>query len=467
MVLPGLLLQRVISRVALALVSLLIASGRAETEPTAGTMPEDHLPALKPILAAALQRSPELISREFERMVQEVRVEDARSARLPQVGGSFNYGITQSATRANTSSQDRSSGFYYNFGASQALFHWGALKNQSEATRLSLFAAERGYAQFYRTFSNTVRKAYLALVLEKAAVRQRRAAVEIVRGDREVAEAKFASGTISAAAREGERLRLAEAEFELKKQESDLAINCRRFARLTGVADFDEAAVPDDLPRPVHSEPRAAAMAAAVLRDNARGTLEYEYWDLRVREAELGQKIAATRLLPKFGASINYSLENNTFVNGNAVQQSAVTRESAGIGGNWAIFDGFATRAAKRRALIEKRSAEHQRTQKIEELLEGVQSLERKLKLAAEQLEFAASRRAIAEANHRLITDEAHRGNVPKNAIELARVAVLNAQVKEFEARAAYFGDWSEFVALAGEDPVLNNLPGRYARGKK
>jgi len=468
MVLSGLMSQRVFSRAAITFVSLWLAlAARAQPETITGTMPEDYLPQLKPILARLLERAPEAISREFEVLLQEVRVEDARAQRLPQVGGSFNYGFTQSATRGSTSSQDRNSGLYYNFGAGQALFHWGALKNQSEAAKLSLLAAEKSYAQFYRSISVSVRKAYLALIVEKAGLRQRRAAFELVRRDLAVADAKFADGTISAGAREGERLRVRESEYDLRRAESDFAADRRRFARLVGLAELPEEEIPTEIPAPVYSEKRATALAATVLSDNGRRTLEFEMWDLKIQEAKLGQKIAATRLLPKFGVSANYSLENNTYVNGATVQQNAVTRESIGIGGNWPIFDGFATRAAKRQALLNKRSAEHQKTVEIDRLLESVQTLERKLKSDADQLELAETRRGIATDSQNIATEQAELGNIPKGTLDNARLAVLMAETKNFEARATFFGDWCDFVAAAASDPVLNNLPARYARAKK
>lgn len=467
MVLSGLMSQRVFHRAALMLVSLLsgfVARAQSDNNVVA-MMPEDYLPELKPILAGAL-RAPEMVAKEFERLVQETRVDEVRSQRLPQVSGNFNYGITQSATKANTTQQDRSSGFYYGFGASQAVFQWGALKNQHEAARISLLAVEKNYVQFYRSISNTIRKAYLALIVEKANLRQRRAAHALVVRDLEVADARFANGAISAGQREGERMRRNESEFDLSRAESEFEANRRRFARLVVMKEFPEGAVPNEVPPPDYSEQRTAVMAATVLQQNARSTLEYEYWDLRLREATLGQKIAATRLLPKFSASANYSLNNFVQVNGNSVEQRAVTQESVGIGGNWPIFDGFATRAAKQQALLNKRAIEHTKAMRIDELLESVQALERKLKFDAEQLKFVALRKGIAEDASNLAAQQATLGNIPQGTVDSAKAAVMVAEARNFEARAVLLGDWCDFVAAAGNDPVLTNLPARYGRAK-
>ena len=70
----------------------------AGPEDVVGTMPEDYLPGLKAILADSLKRSPEMIARSFEHVIQEARFTMAKSARLPNLGGNFDYGITQTAT---------------------------------------------------------------------------------------------------------------------------------------------------------------------------------------------------------------------------------------------------------------------------------------------------------------------------------------------------------------------------------
>jgi hypothetical protein len=208
-------------------------------------------------------------------------------------------------------------------------------------------------------------------------------------------------------------------------------------------------------------------MAAAFLRENAKTTLEYEIYDLRIREAEARQRIESTRLLPKFGANANYSLENNTNVNGNIAEQRAVARQSIGIGGSWTIFDSFATRGAKREALAAKRLIEHRKATDIEELLQKVQNLERTLKLDAEQLELTETRRALSTEAHKQISIEVGFGNLPKGDIDRAQLNIRMAEAQSLATRAAYLGHWSEFVALASDDPVLNNLPARYARAKK
>src|SRR5688572_18852124 len=134
MVLSGLLFQRGFSKAVLAIVFSVstICLRAAAPEEVVGTMPEDYLPGLKTILADSLKRSPEMIARSFDHVIQEAKLTMAKSARLPNVGGNFDYGITQTATASNTSSRSRNTGAQYSFNLGQALFHWGAIKNDIE-----------------------------------------------------------------------------------------------------------------------------------------------------------------------------------------------------------------------------------------------------------------------------------------------------------------------------------------------
>src|SRR5689334_4492810 len=127
MVLSAFTFQRAVFRAVFASIALSCLCSGAETFEIGGTLPEDYLPELKTILTNAVKRSPEMVAREYNRVIQEARFTMAKSARLPGVGGNFDYGVTQTATAANTNSQSRNTGAQYSFNVGQALFHWGAI----------------------------------------------------------------------------------------------------------------------------------------------------------------------------------------------------------------------------------------------------------------------------------------------------------------------------------------------------
>lgn len=469
MALHGLTFQRAALRAAGTLLVLLSLS-RAGAQPgeIAGTMPEDYFPELKGILATAFQRSPQMISADFERTLAEVRIISADAGRLPNVGANLNYASNQTAVSSNTDSQTRDNGLFYNISVNQPLFHWRALQNQSASARINLLIARKSFDRASRDLAVILRKAYLALVVEKARWRAASESLQLLQNEVAVTAEKKERGTVSAATLEGDKLRVREVKLDVDRLATEFEANRRRFTRLAGLpAELTEAAVPADIPAPRFSPDLAAALVAAVLRAEAKSTLEYEIYDLRVRDAMLRISSEKVRLYPKFFASAGYSLENSTNVNGNTVNQQGIQRQTVSVYAQWSIFDGLATRAAIREALASKRVQERLQQAEIEGLLQNIQILERYLKLDAEQVELAGIRHGLAIEGSKVAAREFEFGNVPKGELDRARATILQAEARSLESRATLLGRWSEFVSLASADPVLNNPPSRHVREKK
>lgn len=470
MVLTGLSISRLLSRAVLAL-SLLVSLGglcaqTADTANLAGTMPEDYLPQLRPILERAAQLSPERMLKLIEIEQHEARVIVARSGQLPYLGGSFNYGTTESAVSGSNTRESSGSGFFYNASASQAIFHWGALKNSTEIARLQLLITRKDTARVTRDLLAVVRKTYLALVVQKAELQSKRRLLQLIDGEIETLTIRNSQGLIPVAQLNGEKLRRREEQLKVDRLEAEFAADRRRLSRIAALPQpLAEADIADGMPNPTYSEALVAGMTAALLRDNARNSFEYEIYDIRVREAKLREKVEATRLLPKFGANVSYSLRNNTSVDSGSTSQEAVREQSLGIGGNWPLFDGFATRGYKREALAARRYAERQRSNKSEEIMEAAQKLERTLKLDREQISLSETRQSIAVELRRQTVEESERGNIPRVDVQRVELGVLNAELGTLASRVAYLVSWTDFVTVAGTDPVLSSqLPASNAR---
>ncbi len=466
--------QILLARAALAIVGLLPAGGlRAQAtapavaEAVAGTMPEDFLPQLRPILAAAVERSPQVIGPLFEIELRQFAKVRADAGRLPSLGGNFNYGSTQTSTSTDSSSRSRDNGFFYNFGLNQALYHWGALKNESAIARINELLAAKSYEKAYREIAVLLRTLYLELVLRKVRLRLARANLDAANELLKVTRERVARGAAPAAETASDELRIRAARLEVGRAESDFTTVRRSIERLSGAGPLDEAAIPAELPKPSTSDSLATALAAEVLRDGAKGTIEAQMHDLRIREALLRYEVEKVRLLPKFGLGAGYSLENNTNVNGNFVEQRAVARQTLSIGAGWAIFDGFTTRAQKMEAKAAQRLHATRRKLELEELQDKAQELERTVKLDAVQLDLADIQRANAVESRRVTAQEAGFGKVAKIDVDRADLVILQAEARLLEARAAYFKNWTQLVAISGHDPALKNLPVRHAREKK
>ncbi|MFM1747408.1 MAG: hypothetical protein RLZZ188_1074 [Verrucomicrobiota bacterium] len=456
------------ARRAAVLAAGIVALKAAPVEGIQGSLPEDHLPELRPFLEKALRLSPQLISAEFDRILAEIRVTSADAARIPSVGGNLNLATNQTAISGNTNSQTRDSGFFYNIGVTQPLFHWRALQNQSASARLNRLVADKSLDRAARDVALLVRRAFLSLVVEKARLRAARDGLRVLREDLAVTLEKRERGLIAAATLEGDRLREREVGLEVARLESEFEANRRRFARLIGLPGaLAEGDVPDDIPVPRFLSDVAGMLVATVLRDNARSTLEYEIAELRIRDAQLRINSEKVRLYPKFFASAGVSLENSTNVNGNTVSQQGIQRRNVSVYAQWNIFDGFATRAAIREAQASKRVQERLQQAEIEGLLQNVQILQRMLRDDAEQVELAGIRHGLAIEARKAAARESEFGNLPKSELARAGTAILQAQARSLEARAQFLGRWGEFVSLTAGEPLLNKSPSSHASEPK
>jgi outer membrane protein TolC len=208
-------------------------------------------------------------------------------------------------------------------------------------------------------------------------------------------------------------------------------------------------------------------MLAAVVRDQGRQTYQAQVSELKVREADLDYRIARVRLLPKFGASAGYSLENTTNASATTVSQQGVARQTIAVGAQWNIFDGFASRAAKRAALVTKRGAELELKTASEAAVDAAQGLMQQLELDVQAMEMSALRLGLASEELKKVGDEFKLGNVPQTAVDQTTSGLKVMEFQNANARATFLARWSEFASLVGADPVLTQLPARHDSEKR
>lgn len=456
LIFPRVPLSRRACAALLAWVGLGVGAVRVAAGPdVAGTLPEHHLPALRDLLETAGRRSPQLVAQDLERILAGIRIQSADAQRLPQVGGGLSYAINQTAVSSNAGAPTRDSGGFYNLSVTQPLYHWGALQNQSASARISALIAQKSFTQAARDLRVLIRRAFLGLVAEKARVTAAAETVRLVAAEVAVLEEKKSRGVASAAAVEGEKLRLREVCLDHDRLAAEFEANRGRLARLAGAPELPESAVPSDLPATLPSAELAAAVTAAALRDGARSTLEYEIHDLRLKDALLRHEIEKVRLRPKFYLSAGVSLENSTNVNENTVNQQGVQRRTVSVFAQWSIFDGFATRAAIRESVAGRRAQERRAEAEMITLLQNIQLLERGLRLDAEQVSLAEIRLGLATEGSRVIAREVELGHAPRGDLERSRAGILQAGIRLQESRALLLSRWAELVALAGAEPNL------------
>jgi outer membrane protein TolC len=429
-------------------------------------MPEDQIPALKRALEAAVKQSPEMLRRQIDVARSEARVIDAYRERWPNIGGEMKYDSTQTAISTDASTKSRDSGLFYNFGASQQVFQWGAIKRTGDIAKIELAIGHKEYAEAYRLLALEIRQGFLNLIWRKGQVEWMRG--NLRRAETELANTreKFAHGTASTGDVGTREINVDTAQLELERFLLEFDGERRRVGRMAGLKEIPVEDIPVAIPAPRYRADVADEMLAALLRDGGRTTFRAQVAEMHRREADLSYKIARVRLLPKFSANINHSRESSTTATPTSISQTAITRDTFEVRGSWTVFDGFATRAAKLMAKADRRASERELQVATDYAMDEAQRLARILSIDNRSLKLNEYRRGAAESYLSRTQEEFKAGRAAQAELDLAQAGLQSADYSLAQARGTFFADWSAFVSTVTDDPVLTNLPPRYVRAK-
>jgi outer membrane protein TolC len=448
----------------IALLSLsmaLAAPLRAEAPSVEGTLPEDLMPQLRPLLQMAVERSPNTIAASLAVAQQEASKIQADSVLWPSVGvnGSYQSSYEQESTSNQTSS---ARGFVYGASVSQPLFQFGALRNQVAIGALGLKIAERQYADAYRMLASSIREQYLGLVARNITLRNARFALELANVQMQAAQAKFDSGASSQSELQDARLGIEQAKLESDRAEAELAYSKQVFIRLVGIDSLGDEAIPMMVPHPEYKAQTADLILTGFVGDGVESTFQSQVYDMILKQQDLNYKIASVRLLPKFSASAGYSYSNYTSLSSSSISQIGLSAETLGVSGSWTIFDGFATRGAKLSALQSRRLTERQKKTYVDSTIDTITYLRHQVDLSARAMGLAEVHEALIEAQVKRFKDDQALGYASKAIID---AGVLNLNAMELlmaNARTDYLSRWTDFVSLAGIDPAVANISPRY-----
>lgn len=449
----------------IAVVLLLVAGGPATgigagSLSLAGKMPEDSIPVLKMILETAAKQSPTMITRAIQVEQAEISVDFSRSAMLPGVSGSFSF--ASSTVYPEIGDANRNSGPYYNFGVSQPIYQWNALKNQTEISKIGVKISQKNYVEGYKGLLGSLRSQFLGLIYRKLALRTQRFNLELTKKYLALDEVRLKAGELSPAQMIVPRMNALDGEIALTRAEEDYEHLKRTIVRLSGIESLPEDSIPLEIPEWSGSKDLVAQLAALLQRDGVDLTSQGQMNSLILKQDALSYKIARVRLLPKFSASVGISQSNNQVVTPTYVSQSSSRSWNYYVVANWSIFDGYATRAAKLAALTAKRSHEHDRAQLLQSMTEDVRNLARVIDLTAQSLAIAEQRR-IGDADAlKLVQIELSRGQVSENAVDTATARLYGQDAAVAAVRLELQSRWTDLVSTLNADPMLEKLPPAY-----
>lgn len=462
-------------------IALAAAAAAWAQDPTAaGTMPEDYLPGLRPLLESAMRRSPTMINQALTVAQDEAQMLIADSQMLPQISGSANYETsrvqiaevtTQNGVTSSLSSPPNTGqGLFYGINGSETLFHWGQLFNNRKINKIQLEIAERQYDQAYQDLATQIREAYLGLVLGKMSLRNDRYNQGLAEEQLKIVQDQVKHGDLPPTALGAPQLAVGDAALAADQAQEAYDHGKRALAEMAGVSAIDDGAIPLDLPLPAYSEARSGALLAAFLRDGAKSTFLAEVYQMQIDQARLRYRIAAVNLLPWISAGAGFSLSNQNSFNAasggepSSVTQVGVKSENYGVTVNWNIFDGLNTHGQKRTYLAQRRQAEAQLASYLDSTLEDAQDRERQVAFAYRAVELAETRADYSRSAFFNAQQDFARGFVAKSAVEDARAGDYAGEAAAADARRNFLCRWCEYVSAVGADPILNDLPLNHAR---
>jgi len=447
---------------ALALVLVAATCLRAEAPPIQGTLPEDLLPGLGPLLSKAVERSPSTISASIALAAAEASDYSSAAALWPHLGANTSYLVSdESLSRGTTSS---AKGFNYGLNINQPLFQWGALRNQKLVGDLNVKIAEKEFADAYRMLAVTIREQYMGLIGKRIALRNAQFNLKIAQELLQAQQARFEAGSSSQAELGDFRMSVEQAQLDTDRAEEDFRYAKRVFTRLVGVDDLSDDSIPAELPHPEFSAALADTVLTGFVGEGIESTFQSEVYKMELRQQDLNYKIAKVGLLPKVNAAAGYTYSNQTSVSQTSISQVGVQQESYSVAAGWTLFDGFATRGAKLSALANKRLFERQRQTYVDSSIDQISDMRKQLGFSSRAMSIAEVHNALIAAEVKRLGQDKELGYASQATIDSGVLNLYATEANMVFARSEYLSRWTEFISLAGIDPALANLSSRYAR---
>jgi outer membrane protein TolC len=403
---------------------------RAQEVSVVGTVPEELIPSLRPLLESGLKQAPELISSEtLIELAEAARLSSGYAPMLPSISAGGSYGDTVTGIPGNSAGSSREKGTTGTVSVSQPVFRWGALVNQLQVQRISVLIAQKDYAQAYLAFVASIRRQYEALIIQKMSLVNSRLSLKMKQKTLDLATEGAKNGTVAPNGLAAVQLDFDGSELALEQQEQGYDFARRALARQVGVAAVPDDSIPSEIPTPKYSASLAAGLVADLMSHNAGNTFAVQEGKLKVDQAELNYKIQRVRLLPtlSLGASFGEGIQDT--VSSGGVTQTKVITQAYALSAGWTIFDGLATRGAKRSALLQRRQAERALATTTETAMLSAQNAQKSVNFAWRQLQLSERQFAVATVAYNAANEDLRLGYISQDAANGNTVSYRSSEI--------------------------------------
>jgi outer membrane protein TolC len=444
--------MRSLGRLLLVPLLLLPLIGRTQEAPGV-VLAEDLFPELKGLIEKAVEQSPRVLQKNLELAVADGNYHMARSAQLPSAGGSFSFNKAKDK-RADISGSLDTDKIYYNFSISQPLYHWGVLRNNTRLAELQRQNAEGSSREAFRGLVNELRGQYLHLIVKRNVVSRARFALDRAKENYRLAEDKLAKKVISPSEMFFPRVGVEEAELTFERAEDEYAYGKKLVGRLAGQPPLTEEQVPTYIPAVT-----VDLNSLSALLDRFRGTAETDSPSLQslrrqIESEKLAYEIASKRLYPKFNLAVGTNQDEQSYTT-NIANKYKVQSIYAGVSVNWTMFDGFATRHAKKNSLARLRVAEMAYETGSVQAIESAEAALRLVRFSGKANAISDQYLGSAEGGYAFRLKQAERGDVSEADVQASKANLIEYQIRTYESRAELLGRVADFLGSVAQDPAV------------
>lgn len=419
-------------------------------------LPERSLAGLEPILRGAAAQSPRMVSRALDLEMAENNRLQARAGLLPSLSAYYRHYETQDE-RADLAGQLDASKIYYDISISQPLFHWGERRNNARIGQLQKLMAEGNLREAYRGLAQELRQKYLGLITQRQYVHRARHFLKMARQSASLAEERLAKKEISEMQAYPIRLAVEQGQINLERAEFDYDMARQSFARLAGLGDLPDSAIPEEVPTIANAHSSVDSLLAGFLAQREPVSPEAVNLRHQLDVEELNYKNQKTRLRPKISLAGGINQDETSYTL-NTAQKYRVTSVYAGFSVSWTLFDGFAAQAGTRNALARRRQVENDYEQLVHRLGQQAQTQAKQLNFAARNMSITDRGYSSAEGNLKSKQEEFRTGLISESDLAAAELGLIDARIAAFNARTDYFIRVGDFLGTLAQDPAVSNL---------
>lgn len=433
-------------------------------------LPETYFPDLKVLIDSAAKQSPRMIARNTENAVAEANRIAARSGQLPSAGGYLSYYPETTETRAvgpDASGNPRADAVLhpkkltYNFTITQPLYHWGALRNNTKIGELQKQITEGQSAEAYRSLVDEIRAQYLQIIVNKTALSRARFNQQIADENLALARSKRERNVISEAEMFGPTVQAEQARLATDRAMDGYESSLIYLGKLSGTPPLSDDQIPTEIPAITPASSALQSVTARFTDQEEPSTYALEGLRDQIATERLNYKVADTRLRPKVNLVAGLSQDEFSY-SVNIADKYKVQTYFAGVSVNWSVFDGFATRSAKKSSLARRRQLEENYRNQVADTITAVKAQMRQLEFAARAL--AITERMLFSAQDMVTAkqEDLNRGVASDADLNAVKLSLRDWQLAAYGARNDYMLKVARLLSATQNDPALMNVPAEW-----